>query len=110
MEPFGRNSHLQQACSLPRMRIDSCQVCSHTPGDTAAARCTRPHLEPGRTTMRDRIFRDTPAVEQVNGHLRGYLFGIGSPSSPVDRHRGWVVRRCLHSHMAFHTQLQGVFK
>lgn len=71
MEYFGRNGHLRQACSLPRMHIDSCQVCSHTPGYMAAAHCTRPHLEPGRTKTGDRILKDTPVVAQVNVHLCG---------------------------------------
>lgn len=109
MESFGRNGHLRQACSLPRMHTDSCQVCSRTPGCTAAARCTRPHLEAGRTKMCDRIFTGTPVVVQVNVHLRAYPFGIGGPSSRADRHKGWVVRRCLHSRMVLHTQLRGVF-
>lgn len=59
---FGRNGHLWQACSLSRMHIDSCPACSGTPGCTAAARCTRPRLEPGGAKMRDRTCKDTPVV------------------------------------------------
>lgn len=105
MECSGRNGHLRQARSLPRMHIDSCQACSHTPGYTAAARCTRPHLEPGRKEMSGLIFKGAPAVVQVNVHLGAHLFGIGSPSSRADRHKGWGAHRCLHSHMRLNTQL-----
>lgn len=43
-EGYDRNGHLRRGRSPPCTRIDSCQLCSHTAGRTAAARRTHPHL------------------------------------------------------------------
>lgn len=81
--------------------------CVHTPLGTRLLLAALVHVwsQGGQRCVTGYLKRRKATV-----HLWGYLFGIGSPSSPVHRRTGWVVRRCLHSHMLSHTRLRGIFK